>query len=185
MTCVIGYVDKQSNSIWMGADSAGTNGSWSQRIRLDQKVFIRDEMIFGFTSSFRMGQLLRYKLVIPERKENEGDFRYLAGAFMDSVIECLKDNNFATIKDNEISGGFFLLGYRGHLYQIESDFQIGLGEDLYDAVGCGEEYALGHLKATEKLKIPIKKKIQQALECSAYYSAGVAEPFIIEELKNT
>jgi len=57
MTCIVGLIDKESKKIYMGGDSAGV-ANYSLSVRKDPKVFKRYGFIFGFTSSFRMGQLL-------------------------------------------------------------------------------------------------------------------------------
>lgn len=55
MTCIVGLVE--NNKVYIGGDSAGVAGL-SLMKRADEKVFKKDEFIFGFTSSFRMGQLI-------------------------------------------------------------------------------------------------------------------------------
>lgn len=64
MTCIVGLVDK--GSIYMGGDSAGVAGL-SVTTRADEKVFLNGPFIMGFTTSFRMGQILRYKFVPPDQ----------------------------------------------------------------------------------------------------------------------
>jgi ATP-dependent protease HslVU (ClpYQ) peptidase subunit len=59
MTCVIGYVDKKTKDIFIGADSSAALGDEIFK-RSDEKVFVSGPMIFGFAGSFRMGQILRY-----------------------------------------------------------------------------------------------------------------------------
>jgi 20S proteasome alpha/beta subunit len=82
MTCIVGIIDKET--IYLGGDSAGTAG-YGQSIRKDKKVFIKDnKFIIGFTSSFRMGQLLMAddRFIIREQNNSEDDFHYLINAFI-------------------------------------------------------------------------------------------------------
>jgi hypothetical protein len=181
-TCIVGLI--HDNIIYMGADSAGVNSNFQRTIRVDEKVFVKADMIFGFTSSFRMGQILRYSFSPPKQEIGEEDYTYLASRWIDALIECLKTKGFAKVHDNEVSGGFFLLGFNGKLYRIESDFQIGMGTNPYDAVGCGEPYALGALRTTENRPegwTP-KERVIHALETAEHFSAGVKGPFIIKTL---
>lgn len=168
----------------MGADSAGTNVNFKQRTRLDKKVFINGEFIIGFTSSFRMGQLLKYKLNPPKYiSEIHGDiFKYMCTHFIDSLRQCLKEGGYAQIDKGEESGGCFLVGFRGRLFEIESDFQVGENADKYSAVGCGEEYALGTLYSLKDKKMTAAEQIKSALACAEYFSAGVRGPFNILKL---
>jgi hypothetical protein len=50
VTCIAGIVDA-NGKILMAADSAGVGiTDWSVRVRADRKLFIREKMIFGFTT---------------------------------------------------------------------------------------------------------------------------------------
>ena len=166
----------------MGGDSAGTNSWLNRSVRVDEKVFKTDNMIFGFTSSFRMGQILRYGFTPPEQYKKEEDYKYLCGRFADGLIKCLKEKGFATVDNNEVSGGYFLLGFNGRLYKVESDFQIGCRVDPFDAVGCGQDFAMGALHVLEKKKMKPREKIRKALEAAERFSAGVKRPFRILKL---
>ncbi len=174
MTCIVGCVDK--GTVYIGGDSAGVAG-YHIRIRNDEKVFVREEMVFGFTSSFRMGQLLRYSLTIPEHSPKKTDMQYLCTDFMTAVIKCFKDNSYAKVENGIAEGGVFLMGYRGSLYRVDNDFQVGQEADNFSAVGCGESYAFGALKAVASNKISSTKRLEIALEIAAYFSAGVCAPF--------
>ena len=59
MTCIVGLVHE--GVVYIGGDSAGVGGM-SLTVRADEKVFQNGEFLMGFTTSFRMGQLLRYSL---------------------------------------------------------------------------------------------------------------------------
>src|SRR6266403_6271489 len=92
MTCIVGLVD--GKSIVMGGDSAGVGG-WDLTVRKDPKVFMNGPCIMGFTSSFRMGQLLQYKLKVPARKDGQDVFEFMATYFIDAVRDCLKLGGYA------------------------------------------------------------------------------------------
>ena len=145
MTCIAGCT--QGNHVFIGGDSAGSNRH-QIHTRSDAKIFKNKKMLFGFTSSFRMGQLLRHVLIIPDHPESMKTITYLHTKFLPAVISCLQDNLYANVKDNEITGGTFLLGYQGKLYTIYDDFQISESADCFSAVGCGESYAYGAWHAT-------------------------------------
>lgn len=172
MTCIVGVAD--GKRVWIGGDSAATSG-WDLTIRTDPKVFENGPMVFGFTSSFRMGQLLHHRLVVPKQGD-ENDHRWLCTTFIDSVRQCLKDGGFARTESGEDKGGDFLVGYRGHLYRVASDYQVAESADQYDAVGCGGDFALGAMRAT---KGPPNRRITEALSAAEHFSAGVAGPFRI------
>lgn len=180
MTCIVGI--EKAGQVWIGGDSASLSGL-SKRIREDSKVFKVGDVLFGFTTSFRVGQLLRFSLTIPPQKV-EDDYQYLCTDFIDAVRKCLKNGGFTHIKDNQEIGGTFLLGYKGRLYTVDSDFQVGKVTIGFDACGCGEDYALGSLYTTKDLKFNPEERLIKALKAAAQFSAGVAPPFKIISSKN-
>ena len=178
MTCIVGLVE--DDVIYMGGDSAGVAG-WDLRIRVDKKVFVKNDMVFGFTSSFRMGQIIQYNFNIPEHSQGKETMEYLCGDFIDALTKCFKEKGFAKIESEEVQGGIFLLGYNGGLYKIEEDFQVGIIQEKYNACGCGESYAIGALKALEHIEMKPVQRVETALSIAADYSAGVRGPFNIIE----
>jgi len=179
MTCIVG-LEHDNGMVSIGGDSAGVDGGrLAIRIRTDEKVFINGPMIFGFTSSFRMGQLLRYSLTVPEQLPSQtDDYKFMCTTFINAVRTCLKDGGYAEVKNGEERGGFFLVGYRGKLYRVESDFQVGKSLTTYDACGCGEDYALGAMAAGD-VGLSAQERIERALAIAAKFSAGVSAPFFV------
>lgn len=187
MTCIVGFVEP-SGRVVVGGDSAGVAGL-DIRVRADEKVFRRGPFLLGFTTSFRMGQLLRYSLQVPDQGE-ESDYEYLVTRFVDAVRKCLKDGGYATKTSDQEAGGTFLLGYRGRLYTVDSDYQVAAHHDPYTAVGCGADFALGALAVLRPKKefatdlgpvfdIPGEVPVKKALEVAEKFSAGVRGPFTI------
>ena len=176
MTCIVGVVE--GDKVFIGGDSAGVSG-WDMTVRADQKVFRNGPMVFGFTSSLRMGQILRYALSIPEHDPCVSLDKYMVTTFIDAVRECLKAKGFAKKTNEQEEGGIFLVGYKGRLFKIEADYQVGITSRGYEAAGCGQAYALGVLYATPKLKA--RARVALALKAAEDGSAGVRAPFHIEE----
>ena len=185
-TCIIGYNDKKKKVLYIGGDSAGVS-NFNIVVRKDSKVFkvsrLQRNIIIGYTSSFRMGQLLRYKFAIPEQNKSQSDYEYMVTAFIDATIRCLKNNNYTTLKDGSISGGCFIVGYRNSLYVIEEDFQVGEVYDNFVSVGCGEILAKGAMAVLDTLKINPKEKVLKALEIVSKYNGAICPPFNIVEMK--
>lgn len=170
MTVIVGLVD--GDTVYLGGDSAGVAGL-SISSRVDEKVFENGPFIFGFTSSFRMGQLLRYKFVAPKQTTEQNDMQYMATDFIDTVRKCFADNGFG----ERNSGGCFLVGYNGKLYGVDDDFQVGVQKFNFDSVGCGQDIALGAMFSTPNMEP--RKRITNALKAACAFSAGVRPPFHI------
>jgi len=182
MTCIVGLVGKKG--IYIGGDSAGVAG-YSLQVRADQKVFTNAGFIFGFTSSFRMGQVLRYGFQPPHLHPDVDLHEYMVTAFVDAVRNRFKTAGFMSVNNLNESGGSFLVGHKGRLFAIHGDFQVGEAVEGYDAVGCGESIAKGALFAMSKSGAKDEHKIvATALEAAEGYSAGVRGPFRIEFLPN-
>lgn len=175
MTCIVGIMD--GKHVVLGGDSCGSDG-YSKQTRLDVKVFKRGPFVIGFTSSFRMGQVLRYKLNTPEQDPRVSDYEYMVTSFIDSVRVCLKNAGFAK-KENEVEhGGTFLVGYNGQLYFVDEDYQVGVVAENYEAVGAGESFAKGALFALAGNKrMSAKERIRIALEAASQFATSVGGPF--------
>lgn len=177
MTCIVGLIDK--GKVYMGGDSAGVAGL-DLTVRADEKVFINGDFIMGFTSSFRMGQLLRYKFNPPFHMPDISDDEYMVTEFIDAVRDCFNENGYARNNNGEEAGGTFLVGYNGELYEIHDDYQVAKPADNFAAAGCGYHIALGSLYSSSKGLFP-KDRVKLALEASERFSAGVRSPFLILE----
>jgi hypothetical protein len=152
-------------------------------VRADEKVFQNGQYLFGFTSSFRMGQLLRYSLSPPQRDPSTRASRFMATTFIDAVRDVLKSGGYAQKKDDIESAGTFIVGYEGRLFVIEDDYQVAEPAVNFAAVGCGAAIALGALFATKSLRISPRRRLLNALAASERFSAGVRRPFITRSLK--
>lgn len=179
MTCIVGIVHE--GKVYIGGDSAAVwGGTLGIVVRNDRKVFRNGDFVMGFTSSFRMGQLLAFNFNPPKPRQGADVFAYMVTDFIDAARQRMKDGGFARVKDNwSEQGGTFLVGYAGRLFQICDDFQVGESTHGFDAVGCGDHMALGALYASTETKDPIER-LTTALKAAETFSAGVRGPFHFE-----
>jgi ATP-dependent protease HslVU (ClpYQ) peptidase subunit len=175
VTCIAGVV--HGGQVFIGGDSAGVGPGWDLTVRADEKVFQNGAFLFGFTTSFRMGQLLRYVLTPPIPHEGQDVDRFMVGDFVNAVRTCLKDGGFATKDKEQEGGGTFLIGYRGRLYVIHDDYQVARPVNAYAAAGSGNSFALGSLFSTEGQ--PPEERVRTALSAAEAHSAGVRGPFLV------
>lgn len=176
MTCIVGY--KEDGKVYIGGDSA-SNAGGNLKIRKQSKVVNKGGILFGFSGSFRVAQLIEYSFNIPKQKEGLSDFEYLCTAFSNGLLRCLIDSKYGLNSENEMECNAFLIGYNSNIYTVYSDFQIA--EHIYDysAVGQGEEYALGALNILHGMELDPEEKVEKALESAAYFSSTVQGPFNI------
>ena len=180
MTCIVGLV--HDGQVWIGGDSAGVAG-YSITTRADEKVFRVGDFVMGFTSSFRMGQLLRYRLKVPKTLPatyHKDPDRWMATVFVDAVRRCLKDGGYARKANEEESGGVFVVAEGSNLWEIQSDYQVARPACGYTAVGCGDDLALGALHSLTGNGVQSScGVVREALEAAEAHSAGVCGPFTI------
>lgn len=183
MTCIVGL--EHEGKVYIGGDSAGVAG-WSLTVRADEKVFTRTlpfggQAVFGFTTSFRMGQIIRYVLDIPGEgiTEPDGTDAWLVTRFVPALREAFQAHGYQKVESDRAEGGTFLMGIGGRLYRIESDYQIGRAVSRYDAVGCGDGLALGSMHTTRdaSLRLEPRERVWFALEAAEAHNAGVRRPF--------
>lgn len=175
MTCVIAI--KDDGVVYMGADSAGGD-LYTIRTRIDPKVHKVGEFMFGFTTSFRMGQLLAHAFKAPDRDPRVATEKFMATSFVDAVRDCLKAGGYAK-KDSEVEhGGTFLVAYEGRVFTVYDDYQVAEGALPYEAVGCGTDMAMGSLFSTQDSSMTPSARIDLALRAAEAFSCGVRGPFI-------
>lgn len=174
MTCIAGVAEH--GKVYIGGDSAGVAG-YALDIRADSKVFRNGDYVMGFTSSFRMGQLLNHSFKPPKAPITRLE-RFMVRDFVPAVMECLDTGGWLSTENGRREGGTFLVGVRGSLFGIWGDFQVGSSRDGYLAIGCGEEYAIGSLHTSKGR--PARARVKAALEAAAHHSGGVSSPFVIK-----
>lgn len=177
MTCIVGL--ESEGRVWLGGDRAAVDQSHYLSHCEQPKVFRRAGMVFGYTTSFRMGQLLQYRLEAPEIGEAQPIDEYMATAFIDAVRACLKDGGYTKIDNSRETIGTFLVGVRGHLYVVDSDYNARRDNGGFNAVGSGTSVALGSMHSTAKLRMNPRERIAMALDAASTFVTTVRGPFDI------
>lgn len=183
MTCIVGLISKKDKSVVIGADSAGI-ANWDISIRKDPKVFFVNEYLIGGTSSFRMLQLLRYTLKIPEIGSKEL-YEFMCTDFVDAIRSCFESGGYLQkTQEGDEKGGTFLVGYKNRLFEVGNDFQVAEHTNGMYSIGVGFSYALGSLYSTRKSTLTPKERVKEALEAACEFSIGVAKPILIYSTKD-
>lgn len=79
MTAIAGVAE--DGKVWIGGDSAGVGGL-NLETRTDPKVFVNGDFLFGYTSSFRMGQILEHEFSPPKPYEGEQGMPFMVKLFI-------------------------------------------------------------------------------------------------------
>lgn len=177
MTAIVGLV--YDGRVYLGGDSAATS-DWSLSLKAEAKVWRAGPYVLGSAGSARMAQLLQHAFDPPAPAANLE--RHMATTFVDAVRACLTAGGCATKTDEEEGvEGATLVGVAGRLWRICGDYHAMETADGFDAIGCGDQLALGSLHSTGG-QSP-KRRIRIALAAAERFSAGVRGPFTIVTTK--
>jgi ATP-dependent protease HslVU (ClpYQ) peptidase subunit len=177
MTCIIAAVN--NNKVHMVGDSGGAEG-WNVSIITQPKVFRNGDYVIGYTSSFRMGQILQFAN-LPQWDNAKRLDEFMVTVFIPAVRELLKAGGFVKIENAVEEGGAFLVGIAGRLFMCSSDFTVLERAIGFDAVGCGSDFALGAYLALRDI-MDVKERLFKAIEISAYFSGPIRAPYHYESV---
>jgi hypothetical protein len=186
MTCIVGLIDK--GAVYMGADSCGADNDFAYQIRVDAKLFQRGPFLIGYTTSFRMGQLLRWKLPHIKIPEKMDVHEFMCTKFIDSVRTTLNKGGFSKRVEEREEAGQFIVGFQNRLFEVGSDYQVGECVRGYAACGTGRDLALGSLWTTGSPEYlvgikPPMERLKLALSAAEAGNAAVRSPFLILKAK--
>src|SRR3990167_2603733 len=131
MTCIVGL--EHNGKVYMGGDSEGASG-WDMRLMTVPKVFRKQSLLIGCTGSIRIGQILQYAPNLPELSEHPDNYAYLIESFVPFVRNAFKEAGFLKVENSQEEGGYFLVGIRGEVYQIQDDFSMYRSVDGFTAI---------------------------------------------------
>ena len=183
MTVIIGL--EHENHVYMGGDSISLSG-WSKAPIAGEKVFKRSfksgilsrDFIFGFAGSPRAAQLVEYRLQPPVISDAADTDAYMRTDFIDAVRTCFRNGGLLTTENGQEKGHPFLVGYRGSLYFVGSDFSVEDYQRGFFCIGAGDDVATGAMAALSDL--PPEARILKALQVTGDLCAAVCEPYYVE-----
>jgi ATP-dependent protease HslVU (ClpYQ) peptidase subunit len=183
VTCVVALVDR--GKIYMGADSAGSTASGHIRTRIDKKVFMVGDLMFGICGSFRLRDILQYHTAFAKYNAKlYTPLEYVNHEIVSKVRDTFKSNGFTRIENNEEEfDGSFIVGFKKKIFEVECDFQAAEVAEPYLAIGSGGDRAHASFSTTSHIKgiTPIER-VQLALQVAADGNAFVRPPFYISTL---
>jgi hypothetical protein len=179
VTCIVGVIE--GDKVWMGGDSAWMCGT-QLTLRATPKVFRNGPFLFGCCGSGRVRDVLCDAFEPPKHTRGMNVARYMRGPFVDGLREALKRAGTLQKKNDveELLDSAVLVAYRGRLFEIQCDFQVGESIDGFNSVGCGSDVALGALVVSDNVQP--RKRLLAALSAAERYNTGVRRPFYVQVL---
>ena len=195
MTCIIGYLDRISNTGYIAGDSARCNFETGyQDTVFHSKVFIsvsHPDILIGATTSFRHIDLLKYYDIFEGLKSSEN----LDHLFMVKNVVPRVHDLFGNCWTGESNNGANVIIVTPHaLFEIQPDYSVISPSTNYTAVGIGAPYAMASLHTSDihpridrlsyneyldKHSERIEEDIAVAMKCAEKYVVGVHAPFLM------
>ena len=145
MTAIVAF--KYKDKVYLAGDRMGSNG-YTKLLVKNPKVFkISDDLYFGYTSSFYMGQLLEHSFNIPPRLSDICDNKYLYTEIVPKLRDMFNQKDFGEKKNEKYAEpnlGQFIMVYKGRIFIFQSNASIL--EVEYAGVGCGGEDVLSSIR---------------------------------------
>lgn len=173
MTCIIGL--EFEGKVYLAGDKLGSNGWRKSEYSEPRKIFENGDAIFGYTSTFRWGQLLEFGLkdiIAPD--DTSKMQRWLVTVVVPKIRNMLEDVKY----DVKASGANALIGIKGQLWEYQDDHSVIRSVNGYAAVGSGESfanaamaYALQYDKPTNETEV--KSLLQNVMKVVSHHCASV------------
>lgn len=180
MTAIVA-VASPDGSVVIGGDSAGMDEHLSLSLQCEPKVWRQGPTVIGACGMFRIAQVIRFRAQMPSIDGDDDPLEWMVGPFVDALREALTVGGALTIWDDtskeELGDAGLVVGVAGRVFEVYDDFGIGELVHGYGTMGCGSDFALGALVATEGR--PAVKRVRVALEAAERHSGGVSGPFTI------
>lgn len=160
MTCIVGI--EFNNNVYMLGDLCASDGN-SMTLITRPKVFVKGGVVFGYTTSFRFGQILEF--MMPTMSPPSSDIlEWLITVFVSELRTVLDKASF---KDSFQC----LVGIKGELYTIQEDFSVLRSANGYTSIGSGSEVALGSLFTSTG---DVEARCKTAILAAAHFCPGVS-----------
>lgn len=139
MTCIMA-VETCDDNVVLAGDYLGSNG-FTKAIFSGSKIFKHSNMMFGYTSTFRFGQII--ECVLDDNSlyppvDKADTYSWLVRNFVPKLKATLKEEDYT-------SGGNAILVINAQVWELQPDFSVLRAESGVNAVGSGEYHAISSL----------------------------------------
>jgi ATP-dependent protease HslVU (ClpYQ) peptidase subunit len=180
MSLVVGL--KHKKKVYVATDSLASLGQSMVRELPYGKFFLSPckKYILGYVGYRRDSQILSCEYAWKGIKSVHDIPNVFKKVLMDHGRVKEMQYEDATV---EVMNSTFLIGHKGMLYELDSDFALLDYSEPYNAIGNGKEMALGILKATEGLVSDPVERIELVMETVKHYVNGVGGEIYWDVLK--
>lgn len=145
MTAIVAF--KRNGKVFLAGDRLGSNGYTKLMVQVPKIFKVGEDLHFGYTSSFYMGQLLQHSFTVPPKWPDMADDKYLYTQVVPKLREMFETNDFGKKKDDKRSEphlGVFIMVYKDRIFEFQGNSSIL--EVEYAGVGCGGEDVMSSIR---------------------------------------
>lgn len=147
MTVIVAVTD--GSNVYMGSDSAISSDKDVFGLKTE-KIIKKDGLLIGVSGVLRGLQLLKYNWDIPEQPSSMSNEEYIITMIVQDIKGIFNFHGYSLLDDNqEIHDSHYLIGYRGSIFTLDSNYQVFETNKQYAAIGSGAYFALGALSTLE------------------------------------
>lgn len=169
MTCIVGI--ENNGHVMMAGDIQGT-GYNNKIVHTQSKVFVKKGIAFGYTTSYRFGQILEHNLGDPVVPDDSDDiYRWLITTLIPDIKRALKSADYE-------KGGTCLIGVKNQLWEMQDDFSVLRSKLGYASCGSGYEYAMGSMFTSISFGMVMTKSAAAIILKDAIKAAGTFSPSV-------
>jgi ATP-dependent protease HslVU (ClpYQ) peptidase subunit len=188
MTCIVAVTD--GNTVVMGADSLiSYGGLGSPLAEATGKIFYCGPFLIGVCGSVRFVQILRECFTAPLHTGAGEIVTFLVREFVPALKRTLHEHGWLHNANGQDETGcdqnrsLALIAHGGRLFLLQADFSVIENRDGYEAIGSGDELALGAVFAMRRENATPWIQVETALAAASKFSTGCGEPFEIRQVE--
>lgn len=179
MTCIAGAV--KDGEVCIGGDAVSVHGNSAARVGADGKVFRVSEFLIGSSGTVRCQQIIRY-LFEPAPIDSDNLTAYMVREFIPALRHAIKEHGgeVKTQSGTEEMDARYLVGVRGHLYEIDSGYGVFEARLPYTAIGCADQEALAGMSTAARLldsAVSARTIVEYGLLAAAEFDTSIHPPF--------
>jgi ATP-dependent protease HslVU (ClpYQ) peptidase subunit len=177
LTCIVAFKTIEGHSVIAG-DFMASNGHNFAKVA-NSKVFNKSEnCAVGYTSSFRMGQILEHYWTLPARMCDQELDSYVNVTVVESLRAVFSKYGYG-IKDGiEDLGGNFILLYEDRIYEVQYNYSVLDYDSEIISIGSGSDAAQGALYALLPVSTAdLDNLLAKVFEATSLVTATVSPEF--------
>ncbi len=174
MTVVL--ADTEDGDLIFAADSAASHGDEIYTVATP-KVFALGSYLFGYAGSYRIGQILRHYVELPEPPARDAE-RFLVREVVPILRDAVREQGAAG-PGKAVLGErtALLIGFRGRVWCVGADLTV-TPEGAYAAIGSGRLLAYAAFHALDAVGVaPGRRRLELVLQATAKHTASVRRPW--------